>query len=289
MQGEFTALGIASDTFNGHLWLSKALIRSRQKNLYARVDLARKHARTKIRGRERSKDELAVLSFEANYDSVDARWAGLNAAFVQYSHGFNDLLGAMGDETDADNASVPPSRRGGNGNFASGEFDKIFLSLSRLQSLTPISQKLRHHSLLFRGELQWSDGLLVPIEQYAIGGPNNVRAYQPTEAVFDRAFFVSVEYIVNAPGFADKPSPFGNRTWGELVQVSAFYDVAAGRLNSPLASEEHAQNYNGVGFALSFTNPNIMSARLTLATQVNGPESDNQRDPQYWLDFNFYY
>ena len=230
--GEFADQRITSDTKNAHIWWDRSIIRSRQRNLSTRVDLARKRARTRIRGQERSLDNLAVLSLEATYDSVDGRWAGLNAAQIQLSRGFNDFLGAMGDRFEADNASVQPSRLGGNGEFAEGEFTKLWLSLSRLQSLTPISEKLRHHSILIRTEVQWSPDLLVPLEQYAIGGPNNVRAFQPTEALFDRAAFGSIEWIVNAPGIADEPSMFGNRTWGELIQISMFYDYAVGLNNS---------------------------------------------------------
>ena len=95
----------------------------------------------------------------------------------------DDLFGAMGKRA----GRIPPSRQGRNQEFARGDFTKIFLSASRLQSLTPLWEKLRHHSLLFRMEAQWSGDLLVPLEQYSVGGPTNVRAYQPTEQLLDKA------------------------------------------------------------------------------------------------------
>ena len=169
--GDFRDRGIASDTQNAHLSLTKNFIRSRQRNLFIGVDLAKKHARTKVRGTPRSKDNLTALMFFLDFDSVDTRFAGLNAGQIQFTHGINDVLGAMGGQGAAQNASVPPSRRGGSRNFATGEFDKLFMSFTRFQALSILSEKLRHHSLLFRSEGQWSGDRLVPLEQYAIGGP----------------------------------------------------------------------------------------------------------------------
>jgi hemolysin activation/secretion protein len=288
--GQFADQLITSDTKSANLWWDRSLIRSRQKNLSARLNLARKRARTRIRGRERSIDNLTVLSLETTFDNVDVRWAGLNAAQLQISRGFNDFLGAMGDRFAADDASVQPSRLGGNGEFAEGEFTKVWLSMSRLQSLAPISEKLRHHSLLVRIEAQWSPDLLVPLEQYAIGGPNNVRAFQPTEALFDRAAFGSIEWIINAPGIADLPSQFGNRTWGELIQVSLFYDYAVGLNNSPIDNvEKHSEIFDGAGFSISFTNPNTFSTKFSFGFPLGDPRPQNGRDPQYWIDFNYFY
>jgi hemolysin activation/secretion protein len=281
--GEFRDRDIASDTRNATARLSKSFIRSRQRNLSARVELERQRAETKVRARSQSIDNLTTLTGGVDYDSVDTRYAGLNAGFLEVTRGFNDFLGAMGAKA----GSVAPSRQGGNGKFAQGEFDKIFFSYSRLQALSPLSEKLRHHTVLFRTELQWSDDLLVPLEQYSVGGPTNVRAYQPTEQLYDRAWFASIEWIINAPGIADKPA-FGNRTWGEIVQLSFFFDMAAGVLNSPLPSEDGSDNFKGAGLGLSANNPNVFSSKVSIAWPV-GKSPVNNRDPQYWLDFNFFF
>ena len=141
---------------------------------------------------------------------------------------------------------------------------------------------------MFRTELQWSPDLLVPLEQYSVGGPTNVRAYQPTENLYDRAWFSSFEWIINAPGFADKPA-FDNRTWGELVQLSFFFDMAAGVLNSPLSTEDKSDNFKGGGIGLSANVPNRFASKISIAFPVGEPRPENQRDPQYWLDFNFFF
>ena len=282
--GAFRAQQIASDTRNLFLALSQSFIRSRQRNLLGRVELARKRASTKVRARPQSKDDLAVASLSFDYDSVDARFSGVNVANLSISHGFNDWLGAMGDLP----GSVRPSRLGGNHKYAQGEFNKVLLTYTRSQSLIPLSDKLRHHALLLRGEVQWSSDLLVPLEQYSVGGPTNVRAYQPTEKLFDRAMFGSIEWIIDAPGIADQPA-FGNRTWGEVVQLSFFFDIAFGKLNSALPSEKQSGNFKGVGFSLWAGNPNVFSWKLSVATPIGNPNPANMREPQYWMDLNLFF
>ncbi|MCC6709106.1 MAG: ShlB/FhaC/HecB family hemolysin secretion/activation protein [Gammaproteobacteria bacterium] len=285
--GDFRDANIHSDIRNYNISLTKNFVRSRLMNFSATTRLAKKRSGTKSDGRKQNIDSLVVASGEFNFDNVDARFGGLNTASLEISHGFNDLFGAMGSNP----AFVPPTRQGGNGKFAEGDFNKVMLRLSRFQALTPLWDKLKNHNLLFTTELMWSPDLLVPLEQYDVGGPDNVRGYRPTEKLFDRAVFGSVEWIINAPFVSDVPA-FGNRTWGELVQVSFFYDVASGYLNSALTpTERKAENFNSVGMAFSFNNPKAFSSKLTIAAPVGGsprPE-DTGWGPKYWLDFNLFF
>ena len=162
------------------------------------------------------------------------------------------------------------------------------MSASRFQSLTPLWDKLENHNLLLTFEAMWSPDLLVPLEQYSVGGPTNVRGYRPTEQLFDRALFASLEWIINAPFISDQPA-FGNRTWGELMQFSIFYDWSTGQLNSSLPTEKHSERFNAIGFALSFNNPKVFSSKITIATPVGSPRPENDKRPQYWVDLNFFF
>ena len=141
---------------------------------------------------------------------------------------------------------------------------------------------------MFAFELQWSPDLLVPLEQYTIGGPTNVRGYRPTERLFDRAVFGSVEWMINAPFIADEIA-FGNRTWGEIYQLSIFYDMAAGKLNSALPTEKSSENFKSLGFALSFNNPNEFSMKISITQSIGHPRPENGKEPQYWVDFNLFF
>jgi hemolysin activation/secretion protein len=154
--------------------------------------------------------------------------------------------------------------------------------------LSPVWEKLVNHNLLFSFEAMWSPDLLVPIEQYAVGGPTNVRGYRSTEVLFDRAIFGSVEWFINAPFIADQPA-FGNRTWGELIQLSFFYDQAFGQLNTALDIEKQSENLRSAGFAISFNNPDVFSMKVSIAQPLSRPLPENGKEPQYWIDLNIFF
>lgn len=283
--GDFADRNISASSETQGIYLDKQLIRSREQNLSARIGLTLKNSITEQDDLQINEDNLAVVTLEATYDSVDTQLAGLNFATIELSRGFNDLFGAQSSSLRS--LSLPPakrpSRRGGlpEQNFAEGQFNKIFATYSRLQTVT------RNTSLLLRTEFQWSEDLLVPLEQYSIGGPDNVRSYGPADALYDKAAFASLEYIINAPFFADVPA-FANRTWGELLQFSLFYDSAIGRNNEPLVTEpDEFVSYQGLGWQLRFNMPNQIESRLMMAWPIGAREPTNERTPQVWADFTY--
>ena len=294
--GQSASQNFAGISENGHASLEHSFIRSRQLDLSALMRFERKTAITLRNKTDFNRDDLSVLSAQVNFDNVDTRFAGLNNGQIEFSHGLNDFLGSMGDSASANNESrgKQPDRRGASGKFAAGDFNKLFVAFSRLQSMAPLGELIKKpewfkgQSLLLRAEAQWSSDLLVPLEQYAIGGPNNVRAYGPTQALFDKAMFFSFEYIIPFPGIADKEA-FDNHTWGELIQLSFFYDVAFGRLNDPLPSEVASRNYKGAGLSISYNNPGKFSTKFTFANPIGDPFPQNKRSPQFWVDFNYYF
>lgn len=292
--GEFRLQNIRAETEQKGVYLEKSFIRSRQQNFSTEFGVTLKESTTDTGFAPTNRDRLTVFSLTADYDSVDTfsiggegTGGGINFASLELSRGVNDLFGAMGSSSEA--ALRPfgtrPSRQGGppRNRFAAGQFTKLFATYTRLQTLT------RHQSLLFRAEWQWSDDILVPIEQYSAGGPENVRGFAVADILWDRAFFFSLEYIINAPFIADKPA-FENRTWGELLQFSLFYDMAIGRLNEPLVTEQQGyDNIRSLGFGLQFNLPGEIESRFLTAWAV-GSERDevgNERTPQFWGDITY--
>ncbi|MEX2352603.1 MAG: hypothetical protein WD709_00345, partial [Gammaproteobacteria bacterium] len=212
-------------------------------------------------------------------------------ATLEFSQGFDDFLGAMGSSLSAEALEIGdrPSRRGGpeDDRLASGRFFKVFATASRLQTLNTDYGL----SMLVRGEYQWSNDLLVPLEQYSVGGPDNVRAYPPAQQLLDRAAFYSIELLKNMPFIGDRPA-FNNRSWGEVVQLSAFYDFAVGRLNKPLASDRQEGvggyvNFRGAGLQIRFTLPGLIESRLIFARRLGDREADNGRTNQFWADLTY--
>lgn len=197
----------------------------------------------------------------------------------------NNLLSSMGSPGEAELLpfGIRPSRQEGlpDRRFAAGQFSKIFASYTRLQTIK------RNHSLLFRTEFQWTKDPLVPLEQYSVGGPDNLRAFPTAQVLWDRAYFVSFEWLINAPGFADKPA-FDNRTWGEILQVSAFFDQAVGRLNNPLSTEQLGyESLRGAGVGVRFTLPGMIESKLLWASEIGGNDVGNERNVQIWGDVTY--
>jgi hemolysin activation/secretion protein len=281
--GELARQQISGETEMKGGWFEKTWIRSRQFNFSTKAELNHEESRTLSRGRLSNEDSLTVLTLEASLDHVDNRFKGINFLTMAYSQGFEDLFGAMGSagEAQARPTGFRPSRQGGSRTFASAKFEKLFITGSRLQTITP------ELSLLARGEYQWSNDLLVPMEQYSVGGPDNLRAFPSAQVLLDHALFMSAELIHAMPFITDKPA-FGNRTWGELVQFSVFYDHVIGELNDPLNSQPDGFiNLKGAGVQGRFTLPGSIEARIMWAWEVNSDEADNERRPQLWGDFTY--
>lgn len=289
--GEFADANIHGESETYNLGLEKSFIRSRLENLIGRVDFYRKESTTTTDGTSTNRDRLSTLVLGVDYDSVDTfsfteEGGGINFASIEFIRGFNDIFGAMGSNAEAQDMAGTgrePARRGGSGKFAEGQFTKIFASVTRLQTLVP------GQNLLFRFEWQWSDDLLVPLEQYAVGGPENVRAFVPAQVLWDRAIFYSFEWLINAPFIADRTA-FQNRKWGELLQLGIFYDFAIGRLNDPLdvTDQQGYDRYDALGFGLRFNLPGTIDSRIFWAWAVNaGDEIGNEKRPQIWGDFTY--
>jgi len=292
--GEFASRGISARTENQGVFLEKNFFRSRQRNLYTRLGFARKLSRTRTAGNATNEDRLSVFTLSADYDSVDtfslsdeAGGGGINFAHFEFSHGINNFFDSMDSPSVA--ATLPfgeqPSRQGGppNNLFAAGQVSKIFASYTRLQTIK------RNHSLLFRSEYQWTKDILVPMEQYSVGGPDNLRAFPSAQVLWDRALFVSVEWLANAPGFSDKPA-FNDRTWGELLQLSVFYDHAVGRVNQPTASDVNGnQVLRGAGVGMRFAVPGLVESKLLFASEIGGEDVGNERNVQVWGDVTYHF
>ena len=258
-----------------------SLIRSRQQNVSSILTWRRSNAVTSRAGNPIAEDVLSVAEIEFDFDSIDSRARGLNLAALGFTFGLGDLLGGHG-ANEAAQQPVPPSRRGGSGEFASNDFFKTYGSYSRLQRLAD------NISVLLRTEGQWSSDLLTSLEQFNIGGPASVRAYPVAEALFDSGVFGSLELTVNAPGFSRVPA-FGGLTWGQVLRVSFFSDFAYGRLNDPVVSDRASAGFYGYGAGLAFGIPGEqLQGRVQYARPFSGadPASDGD-DERWWFELTY--
>jgi len=178
---------------------------------------------------------------------------------------------------------VPPRRRGGSGKFASNDFWMVEGTFSRFQKITDTI------SVLARADGQWSNSLLTSTNQYSIGGPNNVRAYNVSEFLADKALYASMEWTIDAPFFADQEFMPG-QTWGQVLKVSFFADWAWGQLNDPTPTDIANLNVGGIGAGVSFNLPGTVLGRLQYArpvgSRVPGDPGDREGH-KWWIDVTY--
>ncbi|MBN6102204.1 ShlB/FhaC/HecB family hemolysin secretion/activation protein [Xanthomonas sp. CFBP 8703] len=156
------------------------------------------------------------------------------------------------------------------------------LAYTRLQGLTA-TQRLQ---LRLNG--QYSDDALTPLEQFSLGGPTSVRAFALGGALGDRGFDSSLEYQIDAPGFAGAASPFGGRPWDELLTASVFYDYGRVYPNGAnRAVYDAVTTFQGPGVGLNFRLPHWqgLSFDLAAAKPTGGTEPADGKNVRYWARF----
>jgi hemolysin activation/secretion protein len=266
-------LGIKGTTDIAQISYTQSLAKTRLTNASAQIAFAHKDAEFEQQGAVTANDVLSVGSLGFQWSSIGLRSRGITQLSVTYSHGFSDLLGSLADYDEQQ--GIKASRLD-----ASGAFDKVTGQVQRYQRIS------QNNALLVRASGQYSDDILVSLEQFSIGGPDTVRAYPSAEFLADTGGFASIEWIVNAPGFAARPA-FGGKTWGQLLQVSLFADYAMGKLNLALPGEEDEIDLSGWGVGIQFNLTNRYFARVDVATAISPEEPTNERDPQYFFRFGF--
>ena len=301
--GDFADQQITGDADDYSLFIEKSLLRSRTRNLLSTLRFTHSESTVDAAGVSANREQLSVFNLGFLFDAVDGfdpllplrneddgyQPTSLTFLNLEISQGMPGWLGAIDDAASV--ARKPtgerPFRQGGSGAFPSGEFTKLFFSATRFQGLTD------KQSLLLRSELQWSDDLLLSQEQYAIGGPNSVRAFAPSFQLVDQAAFVSVEYILDFP-LLPGVEVFDGYYLSQMLQISAYYDLSVGKVNDPGTFDEIGwKSYQGVGLGLDITLPNGFSSRFLAAWPLGvgdsgaDSESGNGREPQLWLDINY--
>ena len=257
---ELASANLGGDTKELQAYARLQIRRSLDQNAAVRLALRRTDSVTKQNARDIALDHLALAEGEFTYDSLDREGRAINLAGIGFGVGLGDFLGADGAATvrarGSSASGIPGGRQSSEGRFASNSFYKVFGNFSRLQKLTDAQ------SLLVRADAQISPKLLTSTEQYSIGGPTHVRAYNVSEFLGDSGLFGSVEYSVAAPGFFDTPSFKEGLTWGEVLRVSFFMDYAWGQVNEPATTDEASAIFWGAGGGVTLDLPGQVTTRL---------------------------
>lgn len=231
--------------------------RTREEQVNGTLDLSRKRADTLDKSTLIGRDDLAVLGYQLDYDSVNTSSNTISTSYARLEHGFGGLFGVP--------SKFPNPSRFGNGN----QKDPITPVYTRLVLNYQLFKNLPdNQGLLFRFNGQYSNNLLSSLEQFVIGGPDNVRAAPTSQFLEDRGVFGSLEYSVRAPGFADKHA-FGSYTWGQVLRLRIFEDHSIGWLNEPPSQTPGRVQAGGLGLGLEFTVPGSFTADVQWA-RLNG-------------------
>ncbi|MGH8397172.1 MAG: ShlB/FhaC/HecB family hemolysin secretion/activation protein [Gammaproteobacteria bacterium] len=268
-----------------------AFERSRDQNIIGTVDLSRKRADTQYLGQDIARDDMAVLGFQLNYDSINSSLGIINTGYIRLDRGIPGVLGVPSNsEVENGQVSPPPSRYGSDGQPALPEFTILTVNYQLFKSLP------NNQSLLLRLNGQYSSDILTSLEQFVIGGSDSVRAVPTSQFLTDKGIFGSLEYSIRAPGFADKAA-FGGYTWGQVLSFKIFSDAAVGILNDAVDPNTKRVSVEGNGVGVAFTWPGIFTSNLQWAHLNGGTRPGTSiYDPtaitdstQIWADITFTY
>jgi hemolysin activation/secretion protein len=281
------SLGIDGTTEQAYISLDRVFFQSFREKLAASLRFSREDAETNQNGVQLSKDKLAPLEIGVDYLVTDS-FLGPEGAASQtrmignYTHGFGDLLGSM-DAHDAPESS----RVDGDGDHAGAEYDKLVGGFIRKQAF------FKGTTLWLRANGQYSSDVLVPLEQFAIGGPNSVRAYPTAVGLFDKGYFLSAEWSFGLPIKSEKALPEWmagptKTTWPDALSLSVFIDSAQGWLNKPredeIANGLSQALLSGAGVGLRFQTRHLW-ANMSLAWPLSDRQVSN--DPQFFFNVGY--
>lgn len=262
--GPFAALGISGPTEIAQVGAEWKFVNLEDLQMQAALRFARERSTLEALGFQLSDHRFDVAEAAYLLRHVDRRFRGVSLLQASVRHAL--------DDRSANPDLITPLR--------DSDFWSLRLSFVRMQYLTH-SQRLY---LKLSG--QYSDDVLVPMEQFALGGPDSVRAYPISDALGDRGYHVAIEYHVDAPGFGDKASPFGGRPWREVLQFEVFADhgrvsLASGSVGTP------ARTFDGAGAGLRFQLPGIhgLDFRLAAAVPIGGGDASDGDDFRIWAKF----
>lgn len=144
----------------------------------------------------------------------------------------------------------------------------------------------------------------------SIGGPFSVRAYPQAEFLVDKGVFGSLEWVMNAPGFADKVA-FENKTWGEIIQLSLFVEHGTGWIDESATEDQIEISGFGMGMQMflpantvaGFANylgsklayewdlyfPGELALRLDVAAPLGSRDATNKEKPQIYFNVTYAY
>ncbi len=235
-------LEIENETETLSLAVGHPILRSRARSLRIEGRFDLRNLESDILGARLSEDRLRVLRANGSFDWVDAL-AGVNLVSVELSQGL-DILGAR------ETGSPDLSRANGE-----SDFTKVAFAASRLQRI------VENVNLLVAAAGQYAFDPLLSSEEFGLGGPEFLRAFDPSEQVGDHGLAgrFELQYLI------DVGQPFLG-----TAQLYGFGD--AGRIwnRDAAPSEVERMTLASAGGGVRFTFTEWLRGGVEVAVPVKG-------------------
>lgn len=244
---ELSALDANGTASVASLWGRHPLMRSRQANVYAQVQVDGKRLRDHVDASAlRTDRHLLNWVMSINGDIRDSLLAGgISIWSLGWTSGrlfFDDAAAAAAD-------AAAGQTRGG--------FAKWNANFSRLQGISA------GHALYLNLAAQWSDGNLDSAEKMTAGGPYTVRGYDVGAMSGDSGYVGTIEWR----------HELGNGLSGQW-QAIAFLDSAYIKVNQhPWSAGANSGSLSGAGVGLNWNGPDQWRASVSVASRVGAKPS----------------
>jgi len=240
-QASVAELGANGNAQQESLWLSQAIVRSRSFNLWGQIQYTHQHLN----------DLISASELENTRQTNDWSLSLTGNVLGSSSSTSANLSLTTGRLGFGDDAAQALDLQGAN---LSGNYSRWNLGVTRLQQLATNTTLY----LSFTG--QAANKNLDPSEQFILGGPSSVRAYDLGAVVGAQGYEATVELRQTLP-----------ISWGGVWQATAFFDNGFIQVNHNLyAAGANTAILDGAGVGLNWYGPHGWVATAALAAKV-GP------------------
>ena len=241
---------------------SHPFIRSRGKNLKGYLGFTSRNSKTDLLNENITDDRLRILKLGMAYDFVD-RLRGVNLFSLGLSKGMN-IMNASGPD------SLKLSRADGR-----SDFTKLSGDILRLQELGP------GWSLLTGVGWQYAFDSLLSSEEFGLGGPQYVRAYDPSEVTGDHGIAFKLELQKGI-----------KTNWNYLksLQSYLYFDHGTVALRNTTAVQDSSSSRTAVGLGMRGNINKWLSGYIEVGQPLSGDVSaEGNSDPRFFFSLNAHY
>lgn len=244
LSGRLSDLDASGDAQDASLWVKQPLTRGRDLSVYAQIQYDHLRLNDDLGASDlETRRHLDNVTTSLDGDVRDGFLAGaVNSWTGSWTYGHVGFDNAAAQSVDAAAARTQ------------GDFSKWNVSVGRLQSFNASD------ALYLQAVGQWANGNLDPSQQFVVGGPASVRAYDVSALSADTGYQLTAELRHTYPHF-----------WHGHWQTIAFLDDAHVAVNrTTFAPGLNTASLYGAGVGMNWAGPDEWTAGVTFAAPFGG-------------------